>query len=141
MSAKNLETVKNYFKYCVDGKDVERVAEYFDTNVIVHRPDCDAPILGVENFKLALAENVTNRYQSTHTTFSKEVVTDDVVVVHLKHVAHGSNTWHGFDVQGKDVTWTALTYFRFNEAGKIVEEIVERNEFFMAKQLGLINYK
>ena len=46
MSAKNLETVKNYFKYCVDGKDAERVSEYFDADVIVHRPDCDAPIHG-----------------------------------------------------------------------------------------------
>jgi len=140
MNAKNLATVKNYFKYCVDGMDVNRVAEYFDANVIVHRPDCDAPIQGVDNFKRALKENVTDRYQSIQTTFSKEIVTDNIVVVHLTHVARGSNTWHGFDVHGKDVTWTALTYFRFNDAGKVVEEIVERNELFMAKQLGIINY-
>ena len=133
MSAKNLETVNNYFKYCVDGKDVERVFEYFDANVIVHRPDCEAPIQGVENFKQALIENVIDRYDSIHTTFSKEIFTDNIVVVHLTHVARGSNTWHGFDVQGKDVTWTALTYFRFNDSGKVVEEIVERNELFMAK--------
>ncbi|MBO2960745.1 ester cyclase [Burkholderia pseudomallei] len=141
MIAKNLEVVRNYFKYCVDGKDTERVVEYFDADVIVHRPDCDAPIHGVENFKRALVENVTDRYQSIHTTFSKEIVADNVVVVHLTHVARGSNTWHGFDVHGKDVTWTALTYFRFNDAGKVVEEIVERNELFMAKQLGIISYK
>ncbi|MDN7676475.1 ester cyclase [Burkholderia oklahomensis] len=141
MNKDNLDTVASYFKYCVDGKDADRVLEYFDANVVVHRPDCDAPIRGVENFKRALIENVIDRYDSIHTTFSKEIVTDDVVVVHLTHVARGSNTWHGFNVQGKDVTWTALTYFRFNDAGKVVEEIVERNELFMAKQLGIISYK
>ena len=37
---------------------------------------------------------------------------------------------------GKPVgPWTALTYFQFNPEGKVVEEIVERNELFMAKQL------
>jgi len=141
MSVKNLDTVKNYFKYCVDGKDAERVSEYFDDNVVVHRPDCEAPIGGLENFKRALSANVLDRYQTIETTFSKEVVTDDVVVVALTHRATGSNTWHGFNVEGKSLTWTALTYFRFNEEGKVIEEIVERNELFMAKQLGIISYK
>jgi len=140
MSAKNLETVKNYFKYCVDGKDAERVSEYFDADVIVHRPDCDAPIHGLDNFKQALSTNVLDRYQTINTTFTKEIVTNDVVVVALTHFATGSNTWHGFNVEGKSLSWTALTYFRFNEEGKVVEEIVERNELFMAKQLGIISY-
>ncbi|SDJ59509.1 SnoaL-like polyketide cyclase [Pseudomonas delhiensis] len=140
MSIKNLEAVKNYFKYCVDGKDVERVADYFAADVVVHRPDCDAPIRGLENFKQALSENVLDRYETITTRFSKEVVTEDVVVVALTHNATGSNTWHGYDVEGKDVAWTALTYFRFDAQGKVVEEIVERNELFMAKQLGIIDY-
>ncbi|MDD0982049.1 hypothetical protein [Pseudomonas shahriarae] len=93
--SKHLDVVKKYFKYCVDGKDVERVAEFF---------------------------------------------ADDVVVVALMHHAKGSNIWHGFDVSGKDLSWSALTYFRFNAEGKVVEEIVERNELFMAKQLGIVEY-
>lgn len=141
MSNENLDTVKKYFKYCVDGKDVGRVSEYFDKDVVIHRPDCDAPIHGVESFKQALLKHVVDRYQSITTTFNKEIVTEDIVIVHLKHVARGSNTWHGFDVQDKNVTWTALTYFRFNKEGKVVEEIVERNELFMAKQLGIIEYE
>lgn len=136
----NLDVVKNYFKFCVDGKDVDRVAEFFAEDVVVHRPDCIAPIVGMEPFKKALKLNVTDRYESIHTTFQKEVLVGDVVVVALKHQAKGSNTWHGFDVAGKDLAWTALTYFRFNAEGKIVEEIVERNELFMAKQLGIIEY-
>jgi ketosteroid isomerase-like protein len=137
---KNLETVKNYFANCVDGKAVDRVGEYFADDVIVHRPDVAEPIVGVEKFKHALRSNVTDRYETIKTTFSKEVVTEDVVVVALTHRATGSNVWHGFDVAGKPVTWTALTYFRFNPEGKVVEEIVERNELFMAKQLGIIDY-
>ena len=88
------------------------------------------PIVGVEKFKHALRSNVTDRYETIETTFSKEVVTEDVVVVALTHRATGSNVWHGFDVAGKPVTWTALTYFRFNPEGKVVEETVERNELF-----------
>jgi len=137
---KNLETVRNYFANCVDGKAVDRVGEYFADDVIVHRPDVAEPIVGVAKFKHALRSNVTDRYETIKTTFSKEVVTEDVVVVALTHRATGSNVWHGFDVAGKPVTWTALTYFRFNPEGKVVEEIVERNELFMAKQLGIIDY-
>ncbi|MBB6290537.1 MULTISPECIES: ester cyclase [unclassified Pseudomonas] len=136
----NLELVKSYFKFCVDGKDVDRVSEFFANDVIVHRPDCVTPIVGVKLFKEALKLNVTDRYESICTTFQKEVVAGDVVVVALMHQAKGSNTWHGFDVTGKDLSWTALTYFRFNANGMIVEEIVERNELFMAKQLGIIEY-
>ena len=135
--SKHLDVVKKYFKYCVDGKDVERVAEFFADDVVVHRPDCPAPIVGVEPFKQALRLNVTERYESIATTFQKEVVAGDVVVVALMHHAKGSNTWHGFDVSGKDLSWSALTYFRFNAEGKVVEEIVERNELFMARQLGI----
>jgi SnoaL-like polyketide cyclase len=137
---KNLETVRNYFANCVDGKMVERVGEYFSADVVVHRPDVAEPIVGVEKFKDALRKNVTDRYETIKTTFTKEVVTEDVVVVALTHCATGSNVWHGFDVAGRDVTWTALTYFRFNLEGKVVEEIVERNELIMAKQLGIIDY-
>lgn len=136
----HLDTVKKYFEVCVDGKDVERVSDYFAEDVIVHRPDCPEPIVGIEKFKHALSANVTDRYDSIRTSFTKEVVAGDVVVVALTHEAKGSNVWHGFDVEGKDVSWTALIYFRFGEDGKVVEEIVERNELHMAKQLGLIDY-
>nr|BFD42052.1 hypothetical protein FFPRI1PSEUD_35510 [Pseudomonas sp. FFPRI_1] len=136
-----LQVVKSYFEVCVDGKDVERVSEFFAADVVIHRPDCSLPIVGLEPFKSALRFNVTDRYESIHTTFQKEVVTADTVVVALTHEAKGSNTWHGYDVTGKGLTWTSLTYFRFGTDGKIVEEIVERNELFMAKQLGIIEYQ
>src|SRR6516164_6185181 len=55
------------------------------TRLIVHRPDVPEPIVGVEKFKDALRKNVTDRYETIVTTFSKEVVTDDVVVVALTH--------------------------------------------------------
>ncbi len=136
----HLDVVKAYFKYCVDGKDVERVNEFFDENVVIHRPDCPGPLVGLEVFKKGLRENVTDRYEAIVTTFQKEVVADDQVVVALTHVTTGSNTWNGFDVSGRDVTWTSLTYFRFNTSGKIVEEIVERNELNMARQLELVDF-
>ncbi|WET39358.1 ester cyclase [Citrobacter enshiensis] len=134
----NIEVVKAYFKYCVDGKDVERVSEFFSEDVVNHRPDCPAPLVGLEVFKKGLRDNVTDLYDSIVTTFQKEIVDGDQVVVALTHVARGSNTWKGFNVEGKDVTWTSLTYFRFNNEGKVVEEIVERNELHMSHQLGLV---
>lgn len=92
----NIEVVKAYFKYCVDGKDVERVSEFFTEDVVIHRPDCPAPLVGLEVFKKGLRENVTDLYDSIVTTF------------------------------------------RFNNEGKVVEEIVERNELHMSHQLGLV---
>lgn len=135
-----LTVINNYFMYCVDGKDVERVGEYFAEDVVVHRPDCSEPLKGLTLFKEMLREHVTDRYESIMTTFQKVVVDDDQVVVGLTHVAKGANTWKGHDVSGKNVTWTSLTYFRFNAEGKIIEEIVERNELNMAKQLGLVSF-
>lgn len=135
-----LATIKNYFAFCVDGKDVERVGEFFAENVMIHRPDCPEPLCGLDIFKKMLREHVTERYESITTTFQKVVVDDKQVVVALTHVAKGSNTWKGQDVTGKDVTWTSLTYFCFNNEGKVVEEIVERNELHMAKQLGLVAF-
>lgn len=79
----------------------------------------------------------TYREDSIVTTFQKEVVAGDQVVVALTHVAKDSNHWNGFDVSSRDVTWTSLTYFRFNNEGKIVEEIVECNELHMSHQLWL----
>ncbi|WP_211162403.1 MULTISPECIES: ester cyclase [Citrobacter] len=83
---------------------------------------------------------MTDRYETIVTTFQKEIVADDQVVVALTHMATGFNTWQGCDVSGRDVTWTSLTYFRFNTSGKIVEEIVERNELNMVRQLGIVNF-
>lgn len=132
--------VKAYFKYCVDGKDVERVIKFFDENVVIHRPDCPEPLVGLEVFKKGLRDNVTDRYETIVTTFQKEIVADDQVVVALTHMATGPNTWKGFDASGRYVTRTSLTYFRFNTSEKIVEEIVERNELNMARQLGIVNF-
>lgn len=80
---------------------------------------------------------MTERYESLETSFQRIVEAGDQVIVALTHRAKNANTWMDFDVSGKDLTWTSLTYFRFNEAGKIIEEIVERNELNMATQLGL----
>ncbi len=90
-----------------------------------------------EEFEAKLKSCVTERYESVKTTFQRVIETEGEVVVALTHKAENSNTWMGFDVSGKDVTWTSLTYFRFNNEGKIIEEIVERNELSMANQLGL----
>lgn len=136
----NVDTVINYFKYCVDGKDVERVSEYFSEDLCILRPDCAEPITTLEQFKMSLSACVVDRYESIETTFQKIMSSEDEVFVALTHVAKGSNTWKGFDVTGKDVTWSALTYFRFNTEGKVVEEIVERNELAMAKQLGIVDF-
>ncbi|MBY7699342.1 polyketide cyclase [Vibrio harveyi] len=138
MESNQVQVVRDYFKYCVDGKQTDRVSEYYHaTNLIIHRPDCDEPISDLVTFELKLRECVTDRYESIETSFQKIVESGNEVVVFLTHVAKNSNTWREFDVSGKDVTWTALTYFRFDESGKVVEEIVERNELFMAFQVGL----
>jgi predicted ester cyclase len=135
-----LDVVRAYFRYCIDGKDVERVGEFFDKNVIVYRTDCSYPLRGLEAFKKGLRENVTDRYETITTSFQKEIVDGYRVVVYLTHIATGSNTWNGINVGGKDVRWTSLTYFEFNPEGKIIEEIVERNELNMARQLGIVEF-
>ncbi|AXA33281.1 ester cyclase [Francisella adeliensis] len=133
----NLSKVKEYFKYCVDGKQTNLIPKYFHENVVIHRPDCSAPLIGLDIFEKSLRGCVTDRYETINTTFQKEIVSGNEVVVALTHFATGSNTWKGHEVSGKDVQWTSLTYFKFDNDGFIIEEIVERNELAMAEQLGI----
>ena len=70
----------------------------------------------------------------------KEIITKYEIVVSLIHEAWNANTWKGCSVTGKNLKWTALTYFKFNDKGLIIEEIVERNELVMAESLGIIKY-
>jgi len=44
------------------------------------------------------------------------------------------------NVEGNSSNWTALTYFRFDGEGKVVEEIVVRHELFETKNLGIFHY-
>ena len=60
--------VKKYFKYCVDGKDINRVSDFFDKNVVIYLPDCSGPIYGIDLFKKELKECVTDRYEKIKTT-------------------------------------------------------------------------
>ena len=137
MNSKQVQTIKNYFKYCVDGKATERVGEFFAKDALIYRPDCSEKLKGLTEFEEKLKSCVTERYESLETSFQRIVEDGDQVVVALTHKATNANTWMNFDVSGKDVTWTSLTYFRFDENAMIIEEIVERNELTMAKALGL----
>ena len=137
MTSKQVQTVKDYFTFCVDGKATDRVGEFFAEDALIHRPDCGNTLKGLIEFEAKLKSCVTERYESIETSFQRIVEAGDQVIVALTHSAKNANTWMDFDVSGKDLTWTSLTYFRFNEAGKIIEEIVERNELNMATQLGL----
>lgn len=135
--SKNVQVVMDYFQFCVDGKQTSRVGEFFAENTVIHRPDCDQPLQGLVDFEAKLKACVTERYEHVTTSFQKIIEDNDQVVVALTHKASNSNVWKGFDVNGQNVTWTSLTYFRFNAEGKVVEEIVERDELHMATQLGL----
>ncbi|MEZ8190745.1 ester cyclase [Vibrio sp. 1F279] len=137
MTSKQVQVVKDYFKHCVDGKQTHRIGEYFAENTMIHRPDCNKIINGLSEFEAMLKVHVTERYESLETTFQKVVEDGHQVVVALTHRAKGADEWKGYQLNGKNVTWTSLTYFRFNDEGKVVEEIVERNELSMALQLGL----
>lgn len=137
MTSKQVQTVKDYFKHCVDGKATEIVGKYFAQDALIHRPDCGQTLVGLVEFEAKLKSCVTERYESIDTTFQRIVESGNEVVVALTHEAKNCNTWLGFDVSGKDVTWTSLTYFKFNNDGKIIEEIVERNELSMARKLDL----
>jgi len=134
---RNIQTVKDYFQFCVDGKETHRVKEFFSKDIVIHRPDCDQPIKDLNVFEQKLKECVTDRYEQLKTSFQKIIAANNEVVVALTHEAHNANTWNSYAVHGKNLTWTSLTYFKFDEKGLIIEEIVERNELHIAEQLGL----
>lgn len=137
MESKQVKAIRGYFQHCVDGKQTHRVGEFFSEDAVIYRPDCKREIRGLSEFESMLKTHVTDRYESLETTFQKVVEDGLQVVVSLTHEAKGADQWKGFELGGENVTWTSLTYFRFNDKGKVVEEIVERNELNMALQLGL----
>lgn len=46
MESKQVQTIKNYFKICVDGKATEHVGEFFAEDALIHRPDCGKTLKG-----------------------------------------------------------------------------------------------
>ena len=134
---RNIQTVKDYFQFCVDGKETHRVKAFFSKDIVIHRSNCEQPIKDLDVFEQKLKEYVTDRYEQLQTSFQKIIAAGNEVVVALTHEAHNANTWKGYDVHEKNVTWTSIGYFKFDKKGMIIEEIVERNELHMAEQLGL----
>ena len=51
MTSKQVQTVKDYFKYCVDGKATELICKYFDVNALIYRPDCGQTLVDLVEFE------------------------------------------------------------------------------------------
>ena len=66
MESKQVQTIRNYFMICVDGKATERVGEFFAEDAIIYRPDCGRTLKGLVEFEAKLKSCVTERLSLIH---------------------------------------------------------------------------
>jgi predicted ester cyclase len=141
MSEKNKAAVGRYFAEVVDKRNVDILDELFTADCIIHRPEEQAPLVGLENFKQAIG-GILNVYSEFRTTIHDLFASEDRVVCRLTHRAVNRGEWTSrigcHAVAGKTVSWSAIAIFRFSE-GKIAEEWVCRDELGMLITLGVLS--
>ena len=137
----NEQIVRGYFAEVVDKFNIDLLGEYCTDDCIIHRPEVEEPIIGIENFKTGLAR-VIDSYSSIKTTIHDIFGTGDRVSCRLSHLAVHRDNWKSrigyHKVAGKTVSWSAIANFRL-EKGKIAEEWVCRDELGMLIELGVID--
>ena len=136
----NKEIVRGYFAEVVDKFNIHLLGEYYTHDCIIHRPEVEKPIIGIEDFKTGLSK-VIDSYSSIKTTIYEMFGSDDRISCRLSHLAVHRDNWKSrigyHEVAGKTVGWSAIANFRI-EGDKIAEEWVCRDELGMLIGLGVI---
>jgi predicted ester cyclase len=133
-------TVRRYFEEALDQRKLDILDEIVTRDCIIHRPETNEPIRGIDSFKQCL-ERILQAYSEFNTTIHDLIEENDRVACRLTHRALNRGEWTSrlgrHDVPGKPVSWSAIAIFRFRE-GKIAEEWVSRDELGMLIQLGIV---
>jgi len=134
------ETVRRYFAEAVDKRNLDVLDEIVAIDCLIHRPEAQEPIRGLNAFKQGLGK-ILQVYSEFSTTIHDLIAEDDRVACRLSHRAVNRGEWTSrlgrHDVAGKPVSWPAIVIFRFRE-GKIAEEWVSRDELGMLIELGVL---
>lgn len=141
MSEENKAKVRRYFAEALDKRNVEILDEFFTADCVIHRPEAPAPLVGLDNFKRALA-TLLDTYSEFKTTVHDLFASDDRIDSRHTHRAINRGEWTSrigrHAVAGKTVSWSAIAIFRFGD-GKIAEEWVCRDELGMLVTLGVLS--
>jgi predicted ester cyclase len=136
----NKAIVKRYFEEVLDERKLDILDELVAADCVIHRPEAEEPIRGLEAFRQAL-ERILQVYSEFTTTIHDLIAEDDRVVFRLSHQAVNRGEWTSrigtHAVAGKAVSWPAIVIFRIRD-GKIAEEWVSRDELGMLIQLGVL---
>jgi predicted ester cyclase len=140
----SIETSKKivcrYFEEAVDQGRVDLLEELFTPDCIIHRPEAQEPLKGLEGIR-GVITGVADKYSDFKTTIYDLIGEGDRVVARLSHRAVQRGEWKSrigrHAVDGKIVDWSAIAIFQIKD-GKIAEEWVCRDELGMLIQLGVI---
>jgi predicted ester cyclase len=133
-------TVRRYFEEALDQRKLDILDEIVKRDCLIHRPETNEPIRGLDFFKQCL-DRILQVYSEFNTTIHDLIEEDDRVACRLSHRAVNRGEWNSrlgrHDVSGKPVSWPAIAVFRFRD-GRIAEEWVSRDELGMLIQLGIV---
>lgn len=136
----NKTTVRRYFEEVLDQGKLEVLDQLFAENIVFHRGDFAAPVLGLAGMR-KIAGGVQERYTSFKTTLHHLVAEGDMVACRLSHDAVHRDYWKSrlgtHQLAGQPIQWYAHAHFRLL-GGKIVEEWVTRDELGMALSVGVL---
>lgn len=79
-------------------------------------------------------------FPNATTTVQQIFAEGNRVMVHVLVNGTHENEWMGVAATHKEMTWTATSIIRFNDAGKMVERWVIEDQLGMLQQLGRVSY-
>ncbi|MBU0991026.1 MAG: nuclear transport factor 2 family protein [Proteobacteria bacterium] len=144
----NITVVKKYFR-AIDNRDTNAMNDLFAIDAIQDFVGND-PIIGVKAIVTKL-ELVLSQLTSIKTEFVNFIANGDTVFAHVKHVAvfkaggaflnrTGINPPLMVLKEPVKVSWQVMATFQLKD-GRIVEEIIVRDELAILQQIGTLTLK
>src|SRR3954451_18163940 len=130
-------TARRFIEDVLDTGDWARADEILSADVVMHHPSAPEPIRGRDAVQGVLAQF---RDGMPARRLSVEDIAGDAGNVAARWHAHGTHTEEMFGIPPthKDIDIHGISFFRFDDSGKIIEDWVEENTLGVLQQLGVV---
>jgi steroid delta-isomerase-like uncharacterized protein len=128
---------RRFIEEVLDTGDWSRAAEILTDDVVMHHPSAPEPIAGRESVQGFLSQF---REGMPDLRLTVEDLAGDGDRVAARWRAHGTHTQEMFGVPPTDnaIEIHGISFFRFDDSGRIAEDWVEENTLGVLQQLGVV---
>ncbi len=131
----NKSSIRRFYEQVVNAREIDLADELLSADFNDHA----AKEPGLEEFK-KLYNSMIDIFEGLHITVEDLIAEGDKVVAYVTTRAVQAGKFRGFPPSGKEVTFTGVDIFRF-ENGKVVERWAVRDFLGMLQQAGHVSQK